>query len=388
MSRGRLIVGATVASFPGNGGIAWERLSWVLGFRRLGHDVIWVDQLGRNHCMHPVGSVGEGYDGCINISWFESIVERFGLAGSVSLIGDDGESLSGLSFEHALEMAGDAELLVNPGGDLRHAAFKQRARRAVYIDVDPGFTQLWLASGRPVPRVEGHDVHFTIGENVGTSASDLPTAGIEWRHTRQPVVLDDWPFAHEVAEPRFTTVGRWRGVGPHGPLDDIEQPFTSKGDELMRVLDVPERTGIAFELVLETRGDDEPRALLERHGWRVVDPATVAADPDSLSSLRPGVVGGVLRGQGRLRRDATGGSASAPLDISPRAGQRSCRTPASRERCPWVRACSRSGRSKRPSRGCATSPRTPRVTELLRAGSPRNTSSRTRFSLACSRTPI
>ena len=281
MSRSRLIVGATVSSFPGNGGIAWERLSWVLGLRRLGHDVIWVDQLGRGHCVHSVGSAGEGYEGCINIPWFESIVERFGLAGSVSLIGDEGESLSGLSFEHALEITGDAELLVNPGGDLRHAAFKQRARRAVYIDVDPGFTQLWLASGRPVPRVEGHDLHFTIGENVGTPASDLPTAGIEWRHTRQPVVLEEWPFADEVAEPRFTTVGRWRGVGPHGPLDEIEQPFTSKGDELMQVLDVPGRTGIAFEIVLETRGDDGPRVLLEEHGWRVVYPATVAADPDA-----------------------------------------------------------------------------------------------------------
>ena len=200
-------------------------------------------------------------------------------------------------------MAGDAELLVNPGGDLRHAAFKQRARRAVYIDVDPGFTQLWLASGRPVPRVEGHDLHFTIGENVGTPASDLPTAGIEWRHTRQPVVLDGWPFADEVAEPCFTTVGRWRGVGPHGPLDEIGQPFSSKGDELMHVLDIPERTEIAFEIVLEAHGDDEPRALLERHGWRVVDPATVAADPGRLSSLRPGLVGGILRCQGRLRRD-------------------------------------------------------------------------------------
>ena len=149
-------------------------------------------------------------------------------------------------------MAGDAELLVNPGGDLRHAAFKQRARRAVYIDVDPGFTQLWLASGRPVPRVEGHDLHFTIGENVGTPASDLPTAGIEWRHTRQPVVLDDWPFADEVAEPRFTTVGRWRGVGPaRAPRRDRAAVSAARATSSMRVLDLPERTGLAFEIALE-----------------------------------------------------------------------------------------------------------------------------------------
>jgi hypothetical protein len=277
----RIVVGATVASFPGNGGIAWERLSWVLGFRKLGHDVLWVDQLGRAHCVHPPGAPADGYAECLNIPWFERIVERFGLVGSAALIGDDGESLSGLSYDDVLEAAAEADLLVNPGGDLRHADVKRHARRRVYVDVDPGFTQLWLASGQRVPRVEGHDVHFTIGENVGTPASELPTAGIEWRHTRQPVVLDEWPFATDDAAPRFTTVGRWRGTGPHGALDDIGRPFTQKGDELARVIDVPDRTGLAFEIALDTRGEQAPRDLLERHGWRVVDPASVAADPDS-----------------------------------------------------------------------------------------------------------
>jgi hypothetical protein len=275
------MVGATVASFPGNGGIAWERLSWVLGFRRLGYDVVWVDQLGRGHCINPRDADEDGYANCLNIPWFETIVERFGLAGSVALIGDDGESLSGLSFDDVLRAAPETELLVNPGGDLRNAEVKRRARRGVYIDVDPGFTQLWLASGRHVPRVEGHDVHFTIGENVGTPASNLPTSEFEWRHTRQPVVLDEWPFATDDAEPRFTTVGRWRGTGPHGPLDDIGMPFPQKGDELASVIDVPARTGLAFEIALDTRGEQAPRDLLERHGWRVLDSASVAADPDS-----------------------------------------------------------------------------------------------------------
>lgn len=287
---GRVVVGATVASFPGNGGIAWERQSWVLGLRRLGYDVVWVDQLSRDHCVHSVadeervtvtfGDSHQGYVECLNIPWFENIVERFDLAGSAALIGDDGESLAGIPFDDVSTAVGEADLLLNPGGDLRHSELKQRARRSVYVDVDPGFTQLWLASGRSVPRVEGHDVHFTIGENIGTPASDLPTAGIDWKHTRQPVVLEDWPVAEEVAEQRFTTVGRWRGVGPHGPLDDIEQAFASKGDELLRVLDLPARTGLDFEIALDTRGDDAPRTLLETNGWSVVDPASVATDPD------------------------------------------------------------------------------------------------------------
>ncbi len=46
------------------------------------------------------------------------------------------------------------------------------------------------------------------------------------------------------------------------------------------MLDLPKRTGLEFEIALDTRGDEEPRQLLEGHGWRVVEPASVAADPD------------------------------------------------------------------------------------------------------------
>ena len=178
-------------------------------------------------------------------------------------------------------LAGDAEIFVNHAGDVRNAALKQAARRAVYVDVDPGFTQLWLASGRPAPRIDGHDLHFTIGDNVGTPFSDLPTSGIEWRHTRQPVVLEDWPFAAQDADERFTIVGRWRGTGPHGPLDDIGRSFPQKG----RRAPGDARPARTHRSLVRGRArharDDEPRKLLEAHGWRVLDPATVTADPDS-----------------------------------------------------------------------------------------------------------
>ena len=281
MSPGTIVVGATIASFPGNGGIAWERLSWILGFRRLGYDVFWVDELSRNHCIDAAGERGRGYLSCVNLPWFVDVVRRFGLEGAAALIGDEGESLHGPPLAELVMLARDAEIFVNHAGDVQNTALKQAARRAVYVDADPGFTQLWLASGRPAPRIDGHDLHFTIGDNVGTQFSELPTSGIEWRHTRQPVVLEDWPFATQDADERFTTVGRWRGTGPHGPLDDIGLPFPQKGDELLAMLDLPERTGLSFEIALDTRGDDEPRRLLEKHGWRILDPATVTADPDS-----------------------------------------------------------------------------------------------------------
>ena len=278
MSRGLILVAATMASFPGNGGIMWERLSWVLGFRRLGYDVVHVDQLAHAHRRYANGA-DRGYESCINIPWYAQLVERFGLAGSAALIGEEGESLFGLTLKKLMTLADQADLLVNVAGDLAHDEIKRRVRRAVYVDVDPGFTQLSLAA-RPTPRVDGHDLHFTIGENVGTKVSALPTSGLRWHHTRQPFLLEHWPVADADVPPRFTDVVRWRGVGPHGPLEDIGQVFSTKGDELRKVIDLPRLTGQAFELALDTRGDESARPLLERHGWRVIDPTELSADPD------------------------------------------------------------------------------------------------------------
>jgi hypothetical protein len=275
------LVGGSIAANYQNGGIAWERLSWVLGLRRLGLDVWMLDQLDRARCVCPDG-VEQGYDGCLNRGYFENVIKEFGLADSAILIGDRGESLYGPEYGELLELADSVDLLVNVAGNVRLEEVKRRTRLTAFVDVDPGLTQLWLASGAPSPRIEGHDLHFTIGENVGTPACPLPTGGVEWRHTRQPVLLDEWPVAAGGRPDRFTTVARWRGTGPHGSLDLRGISLTQKADEFEKVIELPKRAAGTFEIALNIdRTDAEGRSLLERNGWRLVNPLGVSADPGS-----------------------------------------------------------------------------------------------------------
>ena len=65
--------------------------------------------------------------------------------------------------------------------------------RRIYIDLDPGYTQFWHATGNPGPRLEGHNFYYTVGENIGRPGCSIPTGGIPWRPIRQPVVLEHWP---------------------------------------------------------------------------------------------------------------------------------------------------------------------------------------------------
>src|SRR5579864_5237674 len=140
-----VVVGGSIAANYRNGGIAWERLSWALGLRRLGTEILVVDQLDRERCVHPDG-LAQSYNTCLNRAWFEQVVEQFGLAGSATLVGEGGEILYGPPYGELLDRVEASAMLVNVAGNVRLPELKRRAPLRVLVDVDPGLTQLRLAS--------------------------------------------------------------------------------------------------------------------------------------------------------------------------------------------------------------------------------------------------
>jgi hypothetical protein len=289
-----VIVSGVIANKPRNGGAAWTRLSWALGFQRLGMDVLFVEQLAPEACVDDAGrraSFGES----ANLRHFADAVERFGLVGRSALLCVSGKSVAdayGMGYPVLRSAAEGADLLVNISGHLTLEPIKSRVRRRVFIDLDPGFTQLWHARGGDV-RLAGHDDYFTVGENIGTAACDLPTGDIRWRAVRQPVVLDLWPavppanLGGEGRPLRLTTIASWRG--PFGPVEHGGKTLGSKVHEFRRFIDLPRRTGQVFELALDIHADEtRDLTLLGEHGWRVVDPKAVAGDPERFRSYVQG----------------------------------------------------------------------------------------------------
>jgi hypothetical protein len=281
-----VIVSGVIANKPHNGGAAWTRLNWILGLRRLGCDVIFVEQIAPEACVDEMGRP-TSFSGSANLRHFAGTIERFGLSGRSALLCVSGESVAevyGTPYRDLCSAADGADLLVTISGHLTLEPIRSRVRRRVFIDLDPGFTQLWHAQGMDT-RLAGHDDYFTVGENVGTAACDLPTGGIHWRPVRQPVVLDQWPAvppsrSRERGRPlRLTTIASWRG--PFGPVEYGGESLGSKVHEFRRFIDLPRRTGQTFELALDIHpAETRDLALLGEHGWQVVDPNAVAGDPE------------------------------------------------------------------------------------------------------------
>lgn len=272
-----VLVSGAIANKYRNGGAAWTRLSWTLGFKRLGFQVHFLEQLDPGSCVDASGAI-TNFEDSLNLQYFQQVVEQFSLTDSAALVYGDGEKTWGMSYGEVLDLADGADLLVNISGHLRIAPLIHRLRRKVYIDLDPGFTQFWAASGNPGLNLSGHDWHFTIGENIGTPGCPIPTGGYRWRPTRQPVVLDLWPVAHDACRGRFTTVASWRG--PYGRVEYGGKTFGLKVHEFRKFVQMPRKAPGVFEIALDIHpADRRDLRWLRRHGWQIVNPEVVVPDP-------------------------------------------------------------------------------------------------------------
>jgi hypothetical protein len=117
----------------------------------------------------------------------------------------------------------------------------------------------------------------TIAENIGEPSCRIPTCGLDWITTRQPVVLSQWP-ASRVAGSRFTTIASWRGT--YSPLVQDGRRYGLRVHEFRRFIELPRVSRQRFELALAIGAEErDDLRLLDANGWRLADPATVAGDP-------------------------------------------------------------------------------------------------------------
>src|SRR5438034_7179875 len=137
-----IIVAGALANKYRNAGGAWERLSWVVGLQRLGCDVYFVEQIAPEACVDAAGAI-TGFVDSVNLAWFRSVTQWFGVADRSALVHAGGEACAGIEWRQLLQIAESAELLVNLSGHLTISPLLDRIGRKAYIDVDPGFTQFW-----------------------------------------------------------------------------------------------------------------------------------------------------------------------------------------------------------------------------------------------------
>ncbi len=269
----RIVVAGALAHTPIRaGGYVWAFLQYVLGFRRLGCEVLYVEHLDAKDCVDPTWQ-RVSFDQSANVAMFASVCETFGLSGTAALLQRDGDGWAGLPPAEVRRWADGADLFVNLSGRFHMRDILDAARRRLYVDLDPGFTQIWQAGYGADMNLRGHDAYATVGLNVGTAVCPVPTLGIQWHGVLPPVIREYWSPLPASGD-AYTTIADWRG---YAPIEWDGVWYKQKADEFLRVIDLPRRVPCRLEICLSIHPDEPDRQALLDHGWRLSDPDRHAA---------------------------------------------------------------------------------------------------------------
>jgi hypothetical protein len=204
------------------------------------------------------------------------VLGEFGLADRYAVFCDGGERTVGLSRTEVMNELARAPLLINVNGFFDDEEVLAKAGLRAYLDIDPGFAHMWRALGLHDAFL-GHDAYVTVGEGIGGADSKIPTGGIDWITTPQPVVLEHWPAQHDRGR-GFTSVGSWRG--PFGPIEYQGVTYGLRVHEFRKFADLPGLVTQPLEIALDIdEADARDVELLRARGWNLREPREIAADP-------------------------------------------------------------------------------------------------------------
>lgn len=262
-----------IAADPHQGGATWAVLQYLLGFKRLGHEIYFVEPLTNGH-LRPQGTALTESE---NANYFRAVMQEAGLSDTSALLLGGTKETVGLAYDQIKEIADRADLLINISGMLKDENLTATIPARVYLDLDPAFNQLWHAADGIDVGFDGHTHFVTVGEGIGQPQCAVPTCGHSWITTKQPVVLSEWPAANGIRRDALTTIGNWRG---YGSIEFQGVFYGQKAHSLRQFFELPrltkEKFMLAFSIHPEERRD---LAALATNGWELIDPNQVAGTP-------------------------------------------------------------------------------------------------------------
>jgi len=259
----RILLSGMVAGDARQGGATWAVLQYFHGLRDLGHDVALVEPLRADSPIAPEV-----------VDYFRTL----DLPGDRSaLLAPTTRETVGMTYEQIVSFAAGCDLLLNISGMLADERILDRIPARAFLDLDPGFNQVWSLQGEDMG-FDRHTHFATVGQLVGDSRSKAPSCGRTWLPTLPPVVLERWPRQQAPGSGAFTSVGHWRS---YGSTEHAGVSFGQRAHALRELFELPRRVDIPIELALGIHPDEKvDLAALRANGWRLVDPEEVAGTPD------------------------------------------------------------------------------------------------------------
>lgn len=258
------------------GGLSWSPLHYMRGLHELGHDVLFLeDSDDYPACLDPF--TGEmSTDPTIGLDLAGRAFDLIGMPGMWCYYDAHTGSWLGPAADRALAFCRDADLLINVGAVTPLRDWTEKIPSRAYVDLDPLFNQARNIDnpGRTHYALR-HNSQFTVGEELPQGTSLAPNDGIEWKATRHPIALSQWPVQPPRPHGPYTTIMQWDSYATRTIGGEV---FGMKAASFEPYAGLPARIG--FPLTMATAGR-APKSMSESEGWIRHEPSTVAPTPEA-----------------------------------------------------------------------------------------------------------
>jgi hypothetical protein len=264
-----IVVGGYIIGYP-LGGMTWHHLNYLLGLHELGHEVWFLEDSGEFSLPYNPQTQTCDPDSTFGRAYLEQTFGQYGLPQKYCYYSQFEDRHYGLSRDELHDLLRRADLLICVSGVTPLRESRPRPRRTLAIDTDPVYTQVRMSHDE---RFAGYWRSFdrvaTFGRLIGTAKSPLPTHGLNWIGTNQPVALAHWPVVPRLGE-QFTTIGKWEHTTSRAVEFAGRSFASSKSVEWMKVIDLPKLTNAQLALAMESMPGDV-KCQFESHGWHCID---------------------------------------------------------------------------------------------------------------------
>ncbi|HYA42413.1 MAG TPA: hypothetical protein VEF34_13990 [Syntrophobacteraceae bacterium] len=276
--KGKLIVFGIIFWYP-LAGVTYQFLHYLVGLRRLGWDVYYVEDSSR--WVFDVTDFELTPDASTNIEMVAPVLDRYGFSGKWAFRGCyEGGKCYGMGEDELKRLYREADVCLNVTASQELREEHMTIPRRIYVESDPFHVQVKVLEGdvKTLNALSAHDIHFSYGENLGQPDCDLPVDLVCWYPTRQPVLTNLWenPFA-PAGDSVYTTITTWKNKGKEMTFRG-QTYYWTKDREFLKIVDLPKRSQAGFELA--TLVDDDMHRHLTENGWRITPSFPISRDVD------------------------------------------------------------------------------------------------------------
>jgi len=281
MKRKRIVVMGFAAGCP-IAGVIWQHIHYIVGMRRLGHEVYYIEDSARLPYNPVTYEITNDYSYAAGI--LDRLAREHGFEGRWSYCARylPETPCAGLPLSRVAELYREADAILNVCGSQELNDDLLKSDRLLYVESDPGVEQIKVDRGElsTVEYLKAHRALFTFGENIGSEEFPVPLHGFRWLPTRQPVVTDLWHSeAPSGGEAVFTSVANWNTSGKKDIEWRGEKYLWSKSLEFLKFIEAPRISEEDFELAT-TIADASLKERFAANGWRLASPDRMSIEYD------------------------------------------------------------------------------------------------------------